>query len=247
MAIVAYYLYTLAYRGDFADTMQALSGAGLLPDNVGMASQFSEFTYYTNQGFSSYNGLLTTLHKNMGQGLSFDLNYTFSHSIDNVSVIANAPAIGGYGFICDVLRPRNCRGNSDFDTTNYLNGNFVWELPIERAKRLQRMRHSGKRSYRGLVYQRSSKLAHGHSLLCQFDGLCCRLCKQRAWHLDGTHRRPADPQAQMQTALFGLIRRMTLPRSTISRGRSVSRSAGATICVGRNTSISIWALARPSR
>ena len=65
-----------------------------VPDNVGMGSQFSEFTYYTNKGFSSYNGMLVTLHKNAGYGLQFDLNYTWSHSIDNVSVIANASAIG---------------------------------------------------------------------------------------------------------------------------------------------------------
>lgn len=133
-AIVAYYLYTLAYRGDFADTIQALSSVPLIPDNVGMGSQFSEFTYYTNKGFSSYNGMLVTLHKNVSNGLQFDLNYTWSHSIDNVSVIANAPAIGGYGFICDVLRPRECRGNSDFDVANYLNGNFIYELPFGRGR-----------------------------------------------------------------------------------------------------------------
>ncbi|HLY42140.1 MAG TPA: carboxypeptidase regulatory-like domain-containing protein [Terracidiphilus sp.] len=121
-------------RGDFADTVELLSAFGLIPDNVGMGSQFSEFTYYTNGGFSGYNGLLVTLHKNMSQGLSFDLNYTWAHSIDNVSVIANAPAIGGYGFICDALRPRLCRGNSDFDVANYLNGQFVWDLPIGRGK-----------------------------------------------------------------------------------------------------------------
>jgi len=50
-----------------------------------MDSQFDENTMYTNKGFSSYNGLLTTLHKNFGYGLQFDLNYTWSHSIDNVS------------------------------------------------------------------------------------------------------------------------------------------------------------------
>ena len=99
-----------------------------------MGSQFSEFTYYTNKGFSNYHGLLATLHKNAGHGLQFDLNYTWSHSIDNVSVIANAPAIGGYGFICDALRPRNCRGNSDFDVANYLNGNFIYELPLGRGR-----------------------------------------------------------------------------------------------------------------
>ncbi|MGB6975743.1 MAG: carboxypeptidase-like regulatory domain-containing protein [Terracidiphilus sp.] len=133
-AIVAYYLYTLAYRGDFADTIQALSSVPLIPDNVGMGSQFSEFTYYTNKGFSGYNGLLVTLHKNIGAGLQFDLNYTWSHSIDNVSIIANRGAIGGYGFICDVLRPRECRGNSDFDVANYVTGNFIYALPFGRGR-----------------------------------------------------------------------------------------------------------------
>jgi hypothetical protein len=130
---------TLAQRGDFADTTQILAslplyGLGGLPPNVGMGAQFSENTFYTNKGASSYNGLLTTLHKNVGFGLQFDLNYTWSHSIDNVSLIANAAAFGGYGFICDVLRPRECRGNSDFDVTQYFNGNFIYELPFGRGK-----------------------------------------------------------------------------------------------------------------
>lgn len=130
--LVAYAISPYVARGDFADTTQALSG--ILPPNVGMAAQFSENTFYTNQGFSDYNGLLTTLHKNLGYGLQFDLNYTWSHSIDNVSVIANAPAIGGYGFICDELRPRECRANSDFGIRNILTGNFVYSLPVGRGQ-----------------------------------------------------------------------------------------------------------------
>ncbi len=143
--LVAYGFDPLPYRGDFADTIQGLASLNVyggyfppnnyvFPSNVGMGSQFSEFTYYNNMGFSNYHGLLVTLHKNAGHGIQFDLNYTFSHSIDNVSVIANSPAIGGYGFICDVLRPRNCRGNSDFDVTQYFNGQFVWELPVGRGR-----------------------------------------------------------------------------------------------------------------
>jgi hypothetical protein len=136
--VISELIGTLAQRGDFADTTQVLAslqpfGLGL-PANVGMGAQFSENTFYTNKGFSSYNGLLTTLHKNLGFGLQFDLNYTWSHSVDNVSVIANAPAIGGYGFICDVLRPRECRSNSDFDVTQYFNGNFIYELPFGRGR-----------------------------------------------------------------------------------------------------------------
>jgi hypothetical protein len=131
---VAYYAYPLPQRGDFADTTQALAATGFLAPNVGMGSQFSEDTYYTNKGTSNYHGLLVTLHKNAGRGLQFDLNYTYSHSIDNVSIAANTPALGGYGFLCDAVRLEECRGNSDFDVTHYLNGNFIYELPIGRGQ-----------------------------------------------------------------------------------------------------------------
>jgi hypothetical protein len=121
-------------RGDFADTIQQLAASGLLPPNVGMGAQYSEDTYYTNKGFSSYNGLLTTLHKNLGSGLQFDINYTWSHSIDNVSLPAITAAVGGYGFICDVVRPRACRGSSDFDVTSNMSGNFIYDLPFGRGR-----------------------------------------------------------------------------------------------------------------
>jgi len=121
-------------RGDVADSVELMSYYGLLPANVGMAAQLSENTFFTDMGFSSYNGLLLTLHKNNSHGLQFDLNYTYSHSIDNVSQKAYSFAYGGYGFICDVLRPRLCRGNSDFDVTQYLNGNFLYQLPFGRGR-----------------------------------------------------------------------------------------------------------------
>jgi len=121
-------------RGDVADTVDLMSYVGMLPDNVGMAAQFSENTFFTDMGFSSYSGMLATLHKNTSHGLQFDLNYTWSHSTDNVSLNANTYAFNGYGFICDVLRPRLCRGNSDFDVKQYLNGNFSYQLPFGRGR-----------------------------------------------------------------------------------------------------------------
>jgi hypothetical protein len=132
--------YPYPQRGDFADTMYVLSTIGfpfnsILPLNVGMPSQFSSNTIWTNKGFSSYNAMLVTLHKNAGYGLQFDLNYTWSHSIDNVSAVANFIAGGeGYGFICDIQRPRECRGNSDFDVTNMISGNFIYDLPFGRGR-----------------------------------------------------------------------------------------------------------------
>ena len=187
--VVSELLSTYAYRGDFADTTQALAslqpyGYGL-PTNVGMAAQFAENTFYTNMGSSSYNGLLTTLHKNVGYGLQFDLNYTWSHSIDNVSLIANQAAYGGYGFICDVLRPRECRANSDFDVTQYFNGNFIYDLPFGRGKYFG----SGAsrwldEAHRRLEPERSSQRAQWASLLCRRQRVCGGILQQRAGDSD---------------------------------------------------------------
>jgi len=132
---VAYAIYPYPQRGDFADTIQGIASTGFLGPNIGMASQFASNTIWTNKGSSNYNGLLVTLHKNAGFGLRFDLNYTWSHSIDNVSQPADFVASGvGYGFICDVTRPRECRGSSDFNIASDLNGNFIYELPFGKGK-----------------------------------------------------------------------------------------------------------------
>jgi len=132
--VIAAYFAPYPARGDVADSVEIMSNAGMLPDNVGMAAQLSENTFFTDMGFSSYNGMLATLHKNLSQGVQFDINYTWSHSIDNVSLIANSYAYYGTGFICDVLRPRLCRGNSDFDVRQYLNGNVLYQLPFGRGR-----------------------------------------------------------------------------------------------------------------
>jgi hypothetical protein len=128
---LAYELGTLIPNGDLADTTQAIAAYSTpQPYNVGMSPQFSENTVYTNKGFSSYNGLLVTVDKNLTRGLRFEVNYTFSHSIDNVSIIANQGALAGYGFVCNAIRPRECRGNSDFDITQIFNGWFSYQLPF---------------------------------------------------------------------------------------------------------------------
>jgi hypothetical protein len=118
--------------GDFGDFIQALSPN--LQPNVGMSAQFGENTIFTNKGFSSYNGLLVTLQKNLSHGIQFDVNYTWAHSIDNTSEVASDGAGDGYGFVCDAVHPRECRGNSDFDTTHYITSDFTYALPFGRGR-----------------------------------------------------------------------------------------------------------------
>ncbi len=126
----------LVYRGDFGDVVQFLSDTGA-PLNVGSAAQFSENTFYGNRGFSSYNAMLLTVAKNFSHGLNFDFNYTFAHSIDNTSFFANSEGdtgIGGIGLICDAVRPRLCRDNSDFDLNQIITADAVYQLPFGRGK-----------------------------------------------------------------------------------------------------------------
>jgi hypothetical protein len=123
-------------RGDIGDFTQGISYN--VPQNIGSAAQFSENSFYTNKGSSSYNALLVSLQKNISHGLQFDVNYTFAHSIDNTSFFANSQAdtgIGGVGLVCDDIRPRECRANSDFDETQFITADFTYQLPFGRHRR----------------------------------------------------------------------------------------------------------------
>jgi hypothetical protein len=133
----------LVARGDMSDSLQTLAfysyfyGANMLPTNIGIPSQFGSNAYLTNKSSSNYHGMLVTLDKNLSQGLQFELNYTWSHSIDNVSLSGSNNALyNDFGFLCDVLFPRACRGNSDFDVRQEFNGNFIYDLPVGRSKML---------------------------------------------------------------------------------------------------------------
>lgn len=87
---------------------------------------------YLNAGVASYNGLITSVQRRLSDGLSFTINYTFSHSLDDLSNggIANEP----YGLVATNAsitfpqNPFNIRsnyGNSDYDVRNYFSANIV--------------------------------------------------------------------------------------------------------------------------
>ena len=97
--------------------------------------QFSSLYGWQTRGNSNYNGLQLSLRHAMSAGLQFDLNYTYSKSID---VGSNAERVngfesGGIAFNSQVINafsPDLWRAVSDFDTTHQLNANFIWDLPF---------------------------------------------------------------------------------------------------------------------
>jgi hypothetical protein len=117
--------------GDTSDTIQALNANGFLANNVGLSGQFATNAYVTNQGSSSYHGLLISLQKRFSRGFEYELNYTFSKSLDNNSSVANT-VFGG--LVCDVNNPDICKGPSDFDIRHIFNANFIAQLPFGRGR-----------------------------------------------------------------------------------------------------------------
>jgi hypothetical protein len=124
-------------QGNLAGVAFFLANQGLVAPNVGFPAQFTINTYVSNKAWSSYNGMLVSLRKRLSHNLQWDFNYTFSHSIDNGSLIANN---NGNGFnaasivTCDATDLSACRGNSEFDATHQISSNFVYDLPIGRGQ-----------------------------------------------------------------------------------------------------------------
>ena len=99
--------------------------------------QYSSLYGWFSNGNSSYNAAQFSLRRRMVHGLEFDLNYTYSKSIDTGSNAERINQFEGGGFASQVINawfPKQLRAVSDFDNTHQFNANWVWELPFGRGK-----------------------------------------------------------------------------------------------------------------
>ena len=88
---------------------------------------------YLSAANSNYNGLTLSLQRRLSAGLSFNVNYTWSHAQDDISNggINNLPfgILDTDPSITVPQNPRNLRlnyGNSDYDVRHYFSANFVF-------------------------------------------------------------------------------------------------------------------------
>ena len=111
--------------------------------NAYFNSQFHSLYAWRSVGNANYNALQVSLRKHMSAGLQFDVNYTFSKSIDLSSSAErvlpyNGTSGGVSGNIVNSWSPNQQRGISDFDNTHQLNTDFIYELPFGKGKYLAR-------------------------------------------------------------------------------------------------------------
>jgi hypothetical protein len=98
-------------------------------------------TQYLSAGTSNYNGLTLSLQRRLAAGFSFNLNYTWSHALDDVSNggVANLPfgILDTDPSITTLQNPFNVRGNygaADYDVRNYFSASFVLTDMFRRAR-----------------------------------------------------------------------------------------------------------------
>jgi len=123
--------------GGGAGTFNSPFGGGL---GDYLNNQATSMFAWSSIGTSNYNALQATLRKQFG-GAQFDLNYTYSKSIDITSSAtrlswASCCNVGSPGTrLANAFDPNGRRGVSDFDTTHQINANWIVDLPFGKGKR----------------------------------------------------------------------------------------------------------------
>ncbi len=97
---------------------------------------------WSSIGNSSYHALQVSLRKQVSHGVQFDLNYTFSKSIDITSA-ASRVGFSVYGYqniglvgtrIANDFTPNLARAVSDYDLTHQVNANWIVDVPFGKGR-----------------------------------------------------------------------------------------------------------------
>lgn len=107
------------------------------PKSPKMNPALSNARYQVSSGYSNYNALQVDLTQRFSHGIQFRANYAYAKSLDNhsASFLSNA----GTGAAVTYMDPFDARrdyGPSNFDITNRFAGNFSYELPLGKGKRV---------------------------------------------------------------------------------------------------------------
>jgi carboxypeptidase family protein len=97
--------------------------------------QFAALYVWRSIGSAAYHALQVNLRRRMSHGFQFDLNYTYSKSLDISSDAYRITDEGGLGGqVLNPWNPKALRAVSDFDLPHQFNANWIWELPFGKGR-----------------------------------------------------------------------------------------------------------------
>jgi hypothetical protein len=142
------YVLAASYLGSSGNRLYALvndnrqgSGEFVGRPDTRLFEGGSSFEALSNRGHSSYQSLQIKVEQRSpaALGLQFGANYSWSHSIDNVSSLANDDRVAGTSsYLLDPFNPALDKGSSDYDVRHRLAAYFIWQPPAVRHNVLLR-------------------------------------------------------------------------------------------------------------
>ena len=132
--ITDYTFVQLLWDDSMSCTTCPFGGGPAKFNNMFYQPQFAALSSFGTIARSNYNAAQLSLRQRFGNDLSFDFNYTFSHSLDNASGLQASTAYAT-AFIVNALEPDQNYATSDFDAKHIINANWVVGLPFGRGKR----------------------------------------------------------------------------------------------------------------
>jgi hypothetical protein len=140
-----------ALAGSLASRIQGTQSVTAL---AGLPYYFYPYPQYTSglnvldsNDFSTYNALEVQLQRRFNNGVSFDIAYTWSHSLDTrsfdptLTVVSTGNSASASDTPFDINNRRLNYASSDFDRRHVLQWNAVYELPVGKGKHF--LSHTG--------------------------------------------------------------------------------------------------------
>ncbi len=126
------YVGNFTYHQPIQNNSRNAFGFGSLPSSQPNPN-FGAATQVYSAGISNYNGLVTSL-VNRSRWLTLQLNYVYSHALDQISNGGFNPFNGANGIGQFPQNPnpallRQNYGNSDYDTRHYVSGSYLITVP----------------------------------------------------------------------------------------------------------------------
>ena len=103
-------------------------------NNTFVHPQYATLLVWSTIARSNYNAAQFSLRQRFRNDLTFDLNYTLSHSLDNASGLQNAAFGSTTSLIFDPTNVDSNYASSDFDVRHIVNANWLYGLPFGRGK-----------------------------------------------------------------------------------------------------------------
>jgi len=118
-----------------------LTGQPFVPNYFRPNPQFSDIFYFDSGGSSSYHGGILSIRRRFMQGLTMGFSYTFSKSIDDMSVDPVGATSGGALSTTNSRTPTDVRNfsldrsRSDFDNRHVIVTNWLYDLPFGKRRK----------------------------------------------------------------------------------------------------------------